>query len=131
MLKKRNRLLTNFEFRTTRRYGKSFSSKYFQLFYLFRGDEETRDKRQEDSGFASKAPTKVGIVVSKKLSKKAVVRNRIKRVFREIVRRNFDKIKPGFWIVVQPKRKSLETDYEKINTEFTKILQKAPFSKDL
>lgn len=118
MLKKENRLSSNYEFRLTHKYGKKIQGKFFYLYYL--------DRRKEDLG----TPTKVGIVVSKKFSKIAVVRNRIKRIFREVIRRNFDKIQPGFWIVFHPKKSSLDVDYEKIDTELNKILQKVPFSQE-
>lgn len=45
------------------------------------------------------------IIVSSKISKKAVIRNRIKRRLREIIRLNILKIKPGhdFIIIAKPK----------------------------
>ncbi len=39
--------------------------------------------------------SRFGILVSSKVSKKAVDRNRIKRQIREIIRSHFNKIKPG------------------------------------
>jgi len=39
---------------------------------------------------------KFGFVVSKKISKKAVDRNRIRRVLSEIIRKNLDKFENGF-----------------------------------
>ena len=119
MLQKENRLLTNYQFRTTHRYGKKISSRLFYIYYLKRTDGD------------SVPPTKVGIVVSKKLSNIAVKRNKLKRIFREIVRKNFDKIQSGYWIVIHPKKESQKATYEEINTEFNKILQKVPFSEKL
>jgi len=110
MLKRENRLLSNHEFRKTHFKGRRIKTPLFYLYFL--GQE---------------GPTKVGIVVSNKFSKKAVVRNRVKRIFREIVRQNFGKIKPGFWIVLHPAQKSLKVSYEELNFEFNKILQKVPF----
>jgi len=114
MLKKENRLLSRYEFRKTHFKGQRIRTPFFYFYFL-----------------EQKGPTKVGIVVSNKFSKKAVVRNRTKRVFREIVRQNFGRIQPGFWIVLHPSRKSLNASYEELNTEFNKILQKAPFSRKL
>ncbi|MBD3365858.1 ribonuclease P protein component [candidate division WWE3 bacterium] len=122
MLKKQNRLLTNFEFRITHRYGKKTSGKYFYLYYL------DRSKRNLSE---AKKPTRIGFLTSKKLAKNAVTRNRIKRVFREVVRLNLDKIKPGFWIALHPKKQSLTASYEEINTDFIKTLQKVSFAKEL
>jgi len=43
---------------------------------------------------------KLGIVVSKKVSKKAVVRNRARRRVREIIRKNISLAIPGFFVIV-------------------------------
>jgi len=45
-------------------------------------------------------PSKFGIIVSKRISKRAVLRNRIKRMLREIIRGNLKKIKSGSDILV-------------------------------
>jgi ribonuclease P protein component len=37
-----------------------------------------------------------GFIISTKISKKAVVRNRIKRIMSEVIRKNLDKIKSGY-----------------------------------
>jgi len=41
-------------------------------------------------------PIKFGFIISKKISKKAVVRNKIKRLIAEEVRANLDKFETGF-----------------------------------
>ncbi len=43
---------------------------------------------------------KLGIVVPKKVSKKAVVRNRARRRVREIIRKNISLATPGFFVIV-------------------------------
>lgn len=49
------------------------------------------------------------VVVSTKVSKKAVVRNRIKRTLREVIRLNLTKFKPGdYAVVVKPGAGSVE-----------------------
>ena len=115
MLKRENRLSSDFEFNITRKYGKYFNGKYFHIYFL-------RPKNYN-------GPTKVGIVVSNKFSKKAVERNRIKRIFREIVGNNLEKIgKDNIWVVIHPKISCQNKSYEEISSEFNKILQEAPFS---
>ena len=116
MLKKPNRIRTRYEFWKVRKDGVHISARHFHLYYLQR-----RDFLEE---------TKVGIIVSNKFSKSAVKRNRTKRVFREIVRTNFDKMKPGYWITIHPRFHTAQVTYEEINTDFIKILQKVPFSKE-
>lgn len=115
MLNKLNRLSTKFEFNVTRKYGKHVTTPLFHLFYL-----EPRNYR---------GPTRVGFVVSNKFSKSAVKRNRVKRIYREVVRNLFDRINDNYWIVMHPKNSILKPTYESINTEFAKTLQKIPFAR--
>ena len=116
MLKKENRLLTNYEFRKVRRLGKRYKGPYFTLYYL-----ETKNNEE--------APSRFGIVVSNKFDKSAVKRNRVKRLFREVVRLNLDKLKVGFWVVIYPNKASEDKNYEEINIEFNKVLSKIPLTK--
>ncbi len=56
------------------------------------------------------------IVVSKKVSKKAVVRNKIKRKGIELLRKRWDRLKPGYNIVVTVKKDisgATEAEFEK------------------
>jgi ribonuclease P protein component len=110
MLNKNNRLTTKFEFNITRKYGKKFSGVYTHVFIL-----EPRNY---------KAPSKVGFVVSNKFHKSAVARNKVKRLFRESLRKNLGLIKPNLWIVVHPKYNALYKAYEEINSDVTRLLQK-------
>ena len=111
MLKKQYRLSTDYEFKITKKYGENVVAKFFYLYIL---------KPQNYNG-----PTKVGIIVSNKFDKSSVHRNRIKRVYRDIVRKNLDKIKTGLWIIIYPRQDSQGAKYEDINFEFTNVLQKA------
>ncbi len=115
MLKKENRLTSKFEFNLVRKYGTSSSSASFHLTYL---------RPMNHNG-----PTKVGFVVSNRFDKRAVMRNRVKRIFRELVRQNFAKIKSGYWVVITPRRGCLTKNYEELNAEFNKLLQKIPISR--
>ncbi len=115
MLKKENRLSSNFEFNVTRKYGKYYKGKYFHIYFL-------KPKNYE-------GPTKAGVVVSNKFDKRAVVRNRVKRIFRDIIRKNFELLsKESLWVVVHPKTACTNAKYEDISSEFNKILQEAPLS---
>lgn len=70
--------------------GRSFDSKFFRIKFL-----------PADAGF-----TRFSIIISSKVSKKAVIRNKIKRTLSETIRLNIPKIKPGFSIVVLVKPKA-------------------------
>lgn len=114
MLKKQNRLTSDYEFKKVHRFGKKLQTPFFDIFYL----------DVKDYGDSSK----IGFIISNKFSKVAPKRNRVKRVFREVVRLNLEKIKDGYWIVIHPKKSSIGKGYEEINNEFNKVLSKVPFS---
>ena len=110
MLKKQNRLKSDFEFRVTKKYGKRYSSDLFSV---------TACKPLNYTG-----ETKIGFVVPNSYHKKATKRNYIKRLMRESVRTNINLIPNDYWIIFYPTLKSLNTNYEEINSEIVKTLQK-------
>ena len=114
MLKRENRLTTNFEFNTTRKYGRYASGTYFHLYLL---------KPKSYTG-----PTKVGIVISTRFHKNSTVRNRVKRLFREALRKDFAKMGEDYWVAIYPKISCIGKAYEEIGTDVTKTLQKVSFS---
>lgn len=116
MLQRENRLTSNFEYKVAKKYGKVYSSSLFHIYYV---------KPTNYTG-----PTKVGIVVSNRFDKTAVVRNRVKRLFREAIRLNFAKIKDDLWIVIYPKAGCKKEKYEKISAEFNNVLQKIPVTRE-
>lgn len=73
----------------------------------------------------SSATTQIGFVISKKVSKKAVHRNRIKRQLRAIFWQLLSQLKQGLQIIVTvyPQQESLE--FKKIQGDLTKLLIKA------
>ena len=108
MFPSENRLRSRYAFWRTRRSGAMASCDTMKVYLL----EVSQD-----------VPTQVGIVVSKKLSKIAPVRNKLKRRIREVVRTNLSKFPYGFWVVIYPTRSALDAPYEKLNSDFSKILQ--------
>ncbi len=54
--------------------------------------------------------TRVGYSVTKKIGN-SVVRNKLRRRMREIVRLNFQYLKPGYDIVIIPKKSTVNIDY--------------------
>jgi len=94
MFNRLNRLSKTKDVQVTSKRGRSFFSPHFVIKFL---------KSQT-------AVTRITVVVSTKVSKKAVIRNRIKRVIRETLRLNLPALKSGDYVViVKPSATKLET----------------------
>lgn len=89
MLKRINRITSKKEFEEVKRLGVIKQYPYFGLISL---------NLPFDPPTASQlgGQAKFGFIISKKISKKAVVRNKIKRLIAEEVRANLDKFENGF-----------------------------------
>lgn len=90
--------------------GKEIKSQYFVIKYT--------NSDHEDNRFA--------IVVSSKISKKAVTRNRLRRQIFEIIRLNPEKIseKSPKNIIILVRKPILELKYEDLETQLLKTLSK-------
>lgn len=110
MLKKENRLSSDFEFKITKKYGQKQQSD-FMYFYVL------SPRNYEGS-------CKIGIVVSNRFHKNAVVRNRTKRLISEAIRDKLNDLPDNIWIVIYPNKKILEAEYEKICSDVDQVLQK-------
>ncbi len=67
--------------------------------------------------------TKFGISISKKVSKKAVVRNRIKRQLKSAIMYNLSLIPPGGKIVIVVKAQAIKCKYEHFLRELEELLK--------
>jgi len=69
---------------------------------------------------------KIGFVVSKKLSKSAVIRNKIKRQMREIIRLILKKtkLKKGYFLLILAKKEILEANYLEIEKSLEQLFKK-------
>ena len=70
---------------------------------------------------------RVSIVISKKVAKKAVERNRIRRIFQEWLSRNF-KIKNNhkpYWLIVNLRIGASSDDKDKLLEEFQTLMNKS------
>ncbi len=83
MIPKKHRLAKALEVKRTTARGRSFFSPYAVIKYL-----------------SSSSPARLTVVVSTKVSKKAVTRNRIKRVTREEIRKHLPKFQPGEYVII-------------------------------
>lgn len=84
--------------------------------------EANPEKPTIDKG---KLPTKIGISISQKVSKKAVVRNRIKRQIRAILRQLLPRIAPGWQLVVVVRPEAKECEYAHFLRELEQLLVEA------
>lgn len=66
--------------------------------------------------------TKFGISVSQKVSKKAVIRNRLKRQVRAALRTLFPRINPGWLVVISLSPAACECDYYVFLRELERFL---------
>jgi ribonuclease P protein component len=69
--------------------------------------------------------SRFGISISKKVSKLAVVRNRIKRQIRAALRQLWPRVQPGWSVVIVVRSSILECNYEQILRELEQLLSKA------
>ncbi len=70
-------------------------------------------------------PTRIGISISQKVSKRAVVRNRIKRQLKAILRPLLPEIAPGWQLVIVVKASATQCDYEQFLQELKQLLRSA------
>ena len=72
---------------------------------------------------------KIAVVVSKKVCKSAVQRNRIRRRIYETIRKNLDNIKPSSRLIFNVYSDIyIKLEQEKLSETITKLLQKADLS---
>ena len=71
------------------------------------------------------ALSRIGFVVSKKVSKKAVLRNKLKRRLREAVNSELARLRPGFDLVFFAKREIQEKEFSDIEQMVKHLLEKA------
>lgn len=84
-----------------------------------------RALRLSVSATCGEIPTRIGISVSQKVSKKAVVRNRIKRQLLGAFRHLLPRLKSGWLLVVVVKPQAQECDYQQFLQELEQLLADA------
>jgi ribonuclease P protein component len=68
--------------------------------------------------------TQIGISISQKVSKRAVVRNRIKRQIRFAMQQLLPEMSPGWQIVIVVKPSATQCDYGQLLQELKQLLKK-------
>ncbi len=69
--------------------------------------------------------TRVGFSVGTKISKRAVVRNLLKRRLREIVRQELPRLSPGYDLLFMAKPTAVKLDFDGLKTAVAELLSKA------
>ena len=108
MLKAENRLRAEKDIKALLQKGKSISDVFFILKF--------RPNNQAFSRFA--------IVTGIKVSKSAVVRNRLRRQVREIIRLDLDGFTKGLDIILLMKKNALEKDFEELSRHILGMARK-------
>jgi ribonuclease P protein component len=105
----KNSLRRNKDFDQVFKTGRSFYCQFFLIKFLENNLPKSR----------------VGIIIGKKVSKKAVVRNKIKRQLREIFRNKFEKnIQKNYDVVIIVSKNIVDKDFKTIENNFEKLLSK-------
>jgi ribonuclease P protein component len=114
MLASQYRLKKKSSFYEVEEEGTVFQSESFGLAYL--------DKKDANNSL-------FGFVVSTKISKESVTRNKIKRSLHEAVRMNYSYIKPGYFVVFLAKQAAARKSTSNIMAEVKVALEKAGLFK--
>jgi len=72
----------------------------------------------------SALPSKFGISISKKVSKRAVVRNRIKRQIKAVIHQYLPSIEPGWQVVIVVRPSAVECEFADFLRELEYLLKK-------
>jgi ribonuclease P protein component len=114
MLPLKNRLKKKKEFKEVFKKGEPFEEDFLFL-----------KKKKNDS-----KEIKIGFIVSLKVSKKAVVRNKIKRTLREVVKNKINKTERGYDVVFIARPEIKNKDFQEIKECLEKLLKKANILND-
>ena len=114
MLPKKNRLKNKKDFERVFKQGKGFKEDFLFL-------KITKNNLKEN---------RFGFIVSLKVSKKAVLRNKVKRRLREIIKERLPEIKPGVDIVLIAQKGMEEKDFSEIRETTNRLFGKAKILND-
>ncbi len=89
-------------------HGQRFGNRHFQFYYL---------KNR-------KSTNRLGIIVSKKVSKRAVVRNKVKRRIRASYQQEMANIAQGYDMIIIAKKRCAEDPYQDLNRSFKHLFYK-------
>lgn len=114
MLPKKHRLMLSKDFEILKNQGRRINGPLFNLIVA---------KRDENQ------PPRFGFVVSRKIDKKAVRRNRCKRLLREATRPFLSSAKPGYDVLLLAKKPLKEKSFGETEEEMRRMFEKAKLFK--
>lgn len=125
MFVKSQRLTNSYLIQKTIQKGDLFKSLFFVLKYLKKKD----DYANKIIGFNKKKchDIRITVIVSKKIDKRAVIRNRIKRIFRQAiinVLKRLDNLNIKWYLVFFPRSNTVDMKSIDLENEIEKILFK-------
>jgi ribonuclease P protein component len=109
MLPKAERLHREKDFQTVMRSGRRVRHPLMNLYFLHQAGEGRR----------------AGFVVGRRVSNKAVVRNRVRRRLREAYRLRRGQVKPDRWLIFVAQPAAADTDYHQLATVVEDMLKQA------
>lgn len=116
-MQKEHRLAKREDFNKVYRHGTSVANRQFVLYYK---------KRLAQDGEG--APFRMGVSVSKKLGN-AVVRNRLRRVMKEVVRLHASQVEEGYDFIMIARKPVADMDYGEIEKCMLHALKRASLYK--
>lgn len=113
MLKRNNRIFSRKEFEEVKVAGYLYRGGLISGLILKKNDKEKR----------------FGIIVSKKISKKAVERNKVRRLVYLAVRENMEKFSEGLRVIFLVRPEIINKKYEEVGAEMLNLVQKIPVER--
>jgi ribonuclease P protein component len=123
VLPKQHRIRHSKDFSRVYRSGRKATSAHLVVRVL-KGLDEAQPNAVEPLSWAAErpSPVRVGIAVSQKVSKHAVVRNRLKRQIRAIMALLIPELPPQLWIVINLRPGADQCEYGEFLRELKQLL---------
>lgn len=125
-LPKVHRLKHREDFSRVYQKGRRLKGEHLTLRYVRRGAASSvsakRDLSEEASAARPLSPTRIGISISVKVDKRAVVRNRIRRQIQAVFRQLLPRLHPNLDLLIVPHPQAVQCDYFQFLQELEQLL---------
>ena len=122
-LARRQRILSPLLFRKIMNTGRSFAGRYLVAWVKVAATEKVAAKSNQD-GDGDVAATMLGVVASKKTFRRAVDRNRAKRLLREAFRLNRGALADKADVVLLARGRILSAKRQEVEADFRDVMRK-------